>query len=75
MKYLLTLLLLALSLQATEPIKVYSEYKFKANMKVWCFEGTKWLWTGSHHSAPVQIMATKNLSYEETPKPIPCKEN
>ena len=73
MKYILTILLLTLSLQATEPIKVYD--KSGSDMKVWCFEGTKWLWAGFYDSPPVQIMATKNLSYLEPPKPVPCKEN
>ena len=66
-------MLLTLTLQATEPIKVYD--KSGTDMKVWCFEGTKGLWAGTSTSVPVQIRTTKNLSYLETPKPVPCKEN
>jgi len=73
MRYLLTVMLITLTLQATEPLKIYD--KSGTDMKVWCFEGTKWLWTGTSTSVPVQIRTTKNLSYLETPKPVPCKEN
>lgn len=73
MKLIITLILLTITLQATEPIKVYKIPSY--NMKVWCFEGTKWLWTGSHNSSPAQIMLANDNHYKTVPKPVPCKEN
>lgn len=71
MKSILTILI-AISLQATEPIKTYDRSS-GSDMKVWCFEGTKWLWVGSYNSPPIQIMKASDNHYKTVPKPVPCE--
>ena len=75
MKLALALILLTLTLQATELIREYPKTLSGVTMRVWCFEGTKWLWAGNSNTPPVQIMSAHgDYYYKVVPKPVPCKE-